>query len=341
MDFVEGPELAAITESARKASEAVNRSDGDDRQMWQALSEVGLTGLLIEPCRGGLGLGMAETVAAMIGLGWAPGAFPWVECVVYVPTILSAVSDYSLVNDRLAAIAAGQQRIGLARRLGTSGLVEAGDVANYDEVAVLDGPRLIFADTESWSIRPGHGVLTAPAGSGRRLDDLPAAEQFSVPPAALESAEARARTAGAALLLGAGERALELAVAHAKVREQFGRAIGTFQAVKHPLADARIELTMSRSFVFAAALSLDGAAEQATRDSAAALLSSTAAAESAIRSSLQAHGALGYTDESPIGELLNCVLTSTAQWGPTEVLRDELHRSLLASGAPVGAGGER
>jgi acyl-CoA dehydrogenase len=103
----------------------------------------------------------------------------------------------------------------------------------------------------------------------------------------------------AADLVGVAERALELTVTHAKAREQFGRAIGSFQAVKHPLVDAFLALLMARKGVFAAAAALEAGEAGAARIVAAAKAKSNEAAVVAAGAAIQFHGASGYTWSNP------------------------------------------
>ena len=128
---------------------------------------------------------------------------------------------------------------------------------------------------------------------------------------AVAAAAARALEAGtlacAAQLLGAGRALLEASVRHARQRAQFGQPIGSFQAVKHQLADVAIGLEFARPLLDAAAAALDDQARRArgadpeqvhsARDVSAAKVACTDAAYRAARAALQVHGAIGYTQE--------------------------------------------
>ena len=112
------------------------------------------------------------------------------------------------------------------------------------------------------------------------------------------------RLAGAALvsaqLLGIAEASHELAVEYAKGREQFGRAIGSFQAVKHILADMFVRLEVARAAVYAAGATLDdpGVGDVARAVASAKLVAGEAALRNA-RACIQVHGGMGYTWEVP------------------------------------------
>lgn len=153
------------------------------------------------------------------------------------------------------------------------------------------------------------------------------------PTDAASLALAAGRVAEAAVVLGAGERAISLAVEYAKVRQQFGSPIGAFQAVKHLLAEARTGLAFAEPLVIAAALAVDAGSLTATRDAAIALRSAAAAAEQAVRTAIQVHGGIGYTDELPLGRLLTAVVSGQQAWGGRARLIGEI-TSALDAGAP-------
>lgn len=119
----------------------------------------------------------------------------------------------------------------------------------------------------------------------------------------------------AAQLWGLGSRALDMAVEHAKLRTQFGRPIGSFQAVQHRLADAHIALAMARPLLHAAARS------QTPQDISAAKAMCGNAADQAARTALQTHGAIGYTDEHDLGHYVTKIRALVHAWGTTSTHR--------------------
>ncbi len=121
--------------------------------------------------------------------------------------------------------------------------------------------------------------------------------------------------ASAALLLGAGRGLLDATVVHAKTREQFGKPIGSFQAVKHALADVLIGLEFARPLLYAAAIALGAGAATTARDISAARVACADAARRAARTALQVHGAIGYTLECDISLWLAKVRALSATWG--------------------------
>jgi alkylation response protein AidB-like acyl-CoA dehydrogenase len=133
------------------------------------------------------------------------------------------------------------------------------------------------------------------------------------------TAAARALDLGAlacsAQLLGAGRALLEASVRHARVRTQFGRPVGAFQAVKHKLADVAIGLEFARPLLDAAALALGDDRGTAGQDVSAAKVACADAAYQAARTALQVHGAIGYTAEHDLSLWLGKVRALVPAWG--------------------------
>jgi len=132
----------------------------------------------------------------------------------------------------------------------------------------------------------------------------------------------RAALATAAELLGCGERLLADSVDYVKQRKQYGRTIGSYQAIKHQLADVRIALDFARPLVHGAALSMEPRAVSGAKVAAgdAAYLSS--------RVALQVHGAIGYTAEFDLGLWINRVRALVGAWGDASYHRGRIAEAL-------------
>ena len=178
------------------------------------------------------------------------------------------------------------------------GMVEAGDplliehLDGLDVLVVLDGDGVVVAEPPSggsaapYPLDPLTPVtLVRGVPSGRPVD------------ASGVAAELRAGSAllGAAMQVGLGTAALELGTEYAKEREQFGRVIGSFQAVKHMLADGAVGLEIARAAVHAAAVARDEGAEGHRVETARIVASR--AAHTATEACIQVHGGMGYTWE--------------------------------------------
>ena len=183
-------------------------------------------------------------------------------------------------------------------------------------------PRAVNADFAGLVLLARDGtVVEAVAGEGRDTVD-PSRKLFDVTATGTPSPSDTARAiqlgvlATAAQLVGAGQALLDASVEYAKQRTQFGRVIGSYQAIKHKLADVHIALELARPLVYGAAVTLGSPdATSAGRDVSAAKVGAAEAALLAARSALQTHGAIGFTQEHDLGLLLLRVQALRSSWG--------------------------
>jgi alkylation response protein AidB-like acyl-CoA dehydrogenase len=147
-------------------------------------------------------------------------------------------------------------------------------------------------------------------------------------PAAVDLALDRGAFGAAALLVGLGQRMLDLTVAYVTERRQFGVPIGSFQAVKHHLADAVKELAFARPAVYRAADSLAAGADTRARDVSMAKAMASDAAWFVGRQALQCHGAIGYTVEHDLPLYLKRTWALSKAWGDPAWHRSRVADSL-------------
>ncbi|MEU6393498.1 acyl-CoA dehydrogenase family protein [Streptomyces sp. NPDC046939] len=201
------------------------------------------------------------------------------------------------------------------------------------------GPYVLDADAaerllvvelgDTWTLRlaPGHGPVHPGLDPARRYArPLPGGERLADGPSVRDAAAhaaALARLATAAQALGAGRALLDRTVDHVRRRTQFGVAVGTFQAVKHRLADTLVALEFARPLVFGAAVTMRPA------DLAAAKAAAGEAAYTAARTALQLHGAVGYTAEYDLSLWLMKARALRDAWGTP----GECRAQVLDSGA--------
>ena len=164
--------------------------------------------------------------------------------------------------------------------------------------AVRDG----VAGKQHESVDPSRKLFDVSASGEPRPADVARAYEFG----ALTTA---------AQLVGAGQALLDASVEYAKQRSQFGKVIGTYQAIKHKLADVHIAIELARPLVYGAALSLADCASETARDVSAAKVAASDAALLAARSALQTHGAIGFTQEHDMSLLLLRVQALRSAWG--------------------------
>ena len=128
--------------------------------------------------------------------------------------------------------------------------------------------------------------------------------------------------------VGAGQALLDASVEYAKQRSQFGKVIGTYQAIKHKLADVHIAIELARPLVYGAALSLADNSKDTARDVSAAKVAASDAALLAARSALQTHGAIGFTQEHDLSLWLLRVQALRSAWGNPTVHRRRVLEAL-------------
>lgn len=255
-----------------------------DRDRWRELAETGVFSLRRAEQGGGLDLSMAhaDVVFQELGKALVPGPL--------VGTHLAA----EMWGDVGEGAAHGQLVVGLIEREARPALVEHYEA--LDLVLVLDDEGVFRLDPPRLTATPVERPLD-PLTPLHELVQLPKGEQVGGPEVA-----ARWRTEGAiltaALLVGNALASTELAVAYAKEREQFGKPIGAFQAVKHLCADMVTRAEVARAAVDAAAVTFD---DPEVGDVARAVASAkVVAGEAALanaKSCIQVHGGMGFTWE--------------------------------------------
>jgi alkylation response protein AidB-like acyl-CoA dehydrogenase len=167
-------------------------------------------------------------------------------------------------------------------------------------------------------------------GSGGTIDTVdPTRPLHRLPTIPDESP--RLRAAMAAEAVGVAQRALDLGVEHAKTRMQFGKPIGTYQAVSHPLAQTYTDVELARSLAYWAAWCIAEDDDQAPVAAAAAKAFCTEAAVVACERSIQAHGGIGFTWEHPLHRYYKRALWLEGALGYGREHRAEVAASLLRS----------
>ena len=145
----------------------------------------------------------------------------------------------------------------------------------------------------------------------------------------LAAALDRGALAAAAQLIGVGQQLVDLAVRYATQREQFGRPIGSFQAVKHMLANVAVRLEFARPVVYRAAFSVARDVATRTVDVSHAKVAAAEAAAQAARVALQVHGAMGYTWEVDLHIWMKRAWALALAWGSTAWHRERVARVVL------------
>ncbi len=312
---------------------------GHDPAVLRQMGELGWIGLRVPEAAGGAGLGMGEMCALVEALGAGLAPEPLIQAALSAG-LLAAAEEKALLARVLSGealvLTAWQERAdridvpaspdGARRFLTNAGGAEAflvpvregGGIALHCQPAA--GADLVLEQTQDGgtfgTLRPDLSKVT------RIADDIGA-----VLPALLDDAA----LASAAYLLGGMDRAFAMTLDYLKTRQQFGKIIGTFQALQHRAADLAMQTALTRASIESAAAILDdGATGDARR--AAVSRAKARASEAAIlvtRQCIQLHGGIGYTDQYDVGLFLRKAMVLAGQFGGAA-----LHRRRFMATAP-------
>ncbi|WP_188194633.1 acyl-CoA dehydrogenase family protein [Nonomuraea sp. SYSU D8015] len=280
------------------------------RPGWDQLAALGFFGLLLPPESDGLGLRLVDVLPALEETGRACLPGPVVETAVAAPYLVAGAPKLASGAVCVSVLPPGQA------------YAPDADLADLIVVAGADGLRLVAKEAVRLTPRPGVDPC-------RPLFEVAfdESERLSGPAG---PALRRATVATAAQLIGVARELLAVSVAYAGVRTQFGAPIGSFQAVKHQLADVAVAADFAAPLVWRAALAVEGSAATADRDVSAAKAAAGEAATLAARVALQVHGAIGYTEELDLRFWLARAWSLSAAYGTTAVHRERVRASLVA-----------
>lgn len=339
-------DLAMIVESTRAVvpgDGALTRiralrfaSPGFDPAMMRSVAEAGWPFLRVSEKNGGLGLGAAHwcTLMQVLGAGLVPE--PVLSNVLGCALLRDAVPEAVPSGDAVL-VTAWQDRPNSLEWVGGAGNGALSGTKNNvpgaagaDLFAVVTGKGVALVSRDA----PGLAIATDETLDGCQTGTL----TFSGTPAVFQAAPDTARLldeavlAQAAYLLGLMERAFEITLDYLRVREQFDRAIGSFQALQHRATEIRVQLDLLRASVMAAAGRIDLGQEESARQRDVSRCKRRAS-EMALHVAgevVQMHGAIGITDEADIGLFVRKAMTEASQFGSARVHRARLAHLLEA-----------
>ena len=324
--------LAAMASSERVRAAIADDRHGYDAALWRAMVDQGWLGIDVPEARGGLELGMVEVAVLLEQGGRFNAPVPLLENVLALGALTRAADD-----------GVGEAEAWIERLL-------SGDAIAC--VAWVPGP-VPFAPYADVAVVPADGVLVAMPLEDRRPRREPAMdvtrplgwlETEGAPALRLGGEDAlnafldRGAVAYAAEMLGGASRAMELSVEYAKERVQFGRPIGSFQAVKHRCADMLVDVEGMRSSVYWAAWCISAAHEDASVAASTAKVWCSDASRRVMGSALQVHGGIGFTWEHDIHLFLKRAQLDQMRFGDAAFHRDrlvELLRGRIEAGASL------
>lgn len=314
--------LFADTCTTARLRAQMERGEARDAARWSALVETGLTLVLLPETAGGIGLGEVDFALIAEAAGYAGLPEPLIESAGVAAPLLAAVApDHPALADPAATIAIGHPL----------------------------NPFVADADAASLLLLPHEGALNAVDPARARLMRQESIDPFrrlfrvewapveatrlDAAPAHLALAFDRAALFAAAQGLGLAQRAIDLAVAYAQDRAQFGKPIGSYQAVKHHLASAQVAVEFARPVVHAAAAAIRAQDAHSRARISHAKLVALEAADQAARAAIQVHGAMGYSWEVDVHFFLKRTLGLTFTWGDPAFHRARVAERLFAQPA--------
>jgi alkylation response protein AidB-like acyl-CoA dehydrogenase len=310
---------------------------GFDRQIWREMCDMGWLGLLVPEDNGGSGLGVREFCALAEELG---------ASLVPEPLIPAAMAASLLPPDQLADVLTGN-RIVLPAWQEKPHSIDTAAGGTTLRNGRLTGKKLFIpmaAGADAFLVTTPNGLgLVERTAIGVHLELTQTQDggnvgtltlnDASVEPVAGDAAAALeiATIATSAYLLGMMDRVFGMTLEYLRTREQFGRKIGSFQALQHRSADLKIQLSLSRATVDAAAAVQDSGAAEAVRRAAVSRAKARAsdAASAVTRGCIQLHGGIGYTDAADPGLFLRKMMVLAPAYGSAA-----LHRARFRDLAP-------
>ncbi|BBY60711.1 acyl-CoA dehydrogenase family protein [Mycolicibacterium sarraceniae] len=295
----------------------------DSSAEWPVLADAGWVGLEVPEHLGGAGATFAEVAVICEEIGRAASANSFLGSAVLAVGVVNALLPSDTRDRLLAEIASGATRVAVA----FAPFEFVPDAEGADRILMIDGDSVVEADVTVTAqpvldetrrlaiVTPGevtrvHRLVGDPQTQIRRLRD-------------------RAAVAVACDSLGVAEAMLAATVAYVKVRQQFGRPIGSFQAVKHACADMHVAIAVSRQLVSAA---VDAVAHGGPDTSVAAAMAKSyacGAAVDVVGKAMQLHGGIGYTWESGVHVYLKRAALNRSLFGSPASYRKDLSQRYL------------
>jgi len=347
VDFELSDDQVALRDAARSLLDGqsaptqvrgvVDAGGGIDDGLWSAMVEQGWTALAVPEDRGGLGLGIVELALLLEEVGGHVAPAPVLQQALALDALVTGDGPAELID----ALAAGEAVGTVAfRPVATDGATVTGRpepvihaprarvliVRTEDELFAVDG---ITSTAEPAMDRTRSlGWVQLDAAPALRLGGQEAVERFIDLGAVGHSAE----------LLGASARVLGLSVEYAKERVQFGRPIGSFQAVKHRCADMLVDVEGMRSAVYHAAWALGAGDPDRSVAASTAKTWCSDASRRVMASGLQVHGGIGFTWEHDLHLFVKRAQLDGVSFGDAPWHRDRLGRLLrskIEAGLPL------
>ena len=344
MDFTFSEEQLLFQESVRDflvnevTPERIRASwetdSGRDPELWQQLTELGLVAMTVPEELGGLGMNELDFVLLAQECGYVALPEPLVHTVLVAVPLLKALGG-ELANRWLPEIAAGKAKVavGLEQNL----LVEDAHVA--DLLLLQRGSHLYALTPDQFSLRHNESV-----DPSRRLFAVETTGEVDAISSGQDAADLmaaamnRGALGSAAQALGLAQRMIDMSVAYTRDRQQFGKPIGSFQAVKHLMANIAVRLEYAKAPVHRAAYAISQGQAAASQNVSHAKLVACEAGNLAAKNCIQVHGAMGYTWEVDLHIFMKKAWALANTWGDAAFHKARIAEAIFTGDTALGAG---
>ncbi len=352
MDFELTDEQALLREAVQRWVDrsypfdryrSIAQSGGFSTAAWQELAELGLTGLNVAQCHGGLEMSPVEAMLVLEQMGAGLVLEPLSQCFIS-SALLNQYADAELQSRWLPQIAAGSALVVLATQergaryqldfcqsfstrtldkytiTATKSIVPAGDFANAFIVsAQLEGQLALFLieqsalGVQSWSYNTQDGSCAAEI----RFDHASATLITRQGAAALALARDIGIACTCAQGVGVMDKILHMTADYLNTRHQFGVAIGSFQALRHRIADMKMQLELARSMSYYASLKLHAPVSERCAALSRAKVQLGQSMRFVGQQAIQLHGGMGVTDEHAVSHYFKKLTQLEISFGDT------------------------
>lgn len=292
-----------------------------DATRWDTITEMGLPGLMAPEDHGGMGLGLVDLIGIAEAAGYVALPEPLIETAGVAVPLLAQMGESDIVAAALE---------GRTVAVGFPGRAFVPDADTADALLLADGDAVHLVAAADVKLTRQESI-----DPFRRLYSVEwTPTQTTARNASWSAAVDRGAVLAAAQLVGLAQRSIDMAVDYAKQRTQFGKPIGSYQAVKHLIATAQVKIEFARPVVHAAAAEIERGTLAAKARASHAKIAAGEAADLAVRTAVQVHGAMGMTWEVDLHFFLKRVQSLRFDWGSAALHRARVLDRILT--APTG-----
>lgn len=325
---------AEVTADSIRASWQTESGRSD--ALWQQLVELGLTAMLVPEQYGGLGMNELDFILLAQSCGEVALPEPLVETVLVATPLLAALAGQdSRCASLLEKIASGQRKVAVGHAV--NHLVSDAHVTDYLLLPSGNQIHLVAKEdvqlTAQPSVDPSRRLFSVNWKVSEETCISNGAEGVGLLAATLN----RGALGAAAQLLGLAEAMISMTVKYTADRHQFGKPIGSYQALKHHMANCAVKTEFAKPVLYRAAYTISQRPLHADFAVSHAKVSAGEAALLAAKNSIQSHGAMGYTWECDLHIWMKRAWALDKYWGHTGFHKNRLHQWLMNPNAKIGA----